>query len=179
MPRVRPLPPSKVQRTVVGRLGRVADRVRQVATELGARPWRVFMVHTRATGEERGEGRTQEFRRVEILPTPRVRSLDNLTFNPYHAGVFPMGSLTVDEVSTSFTEDQLRGIDFPKEGEFEVPERYDFYYEVVQDGRQGGPVRPQRYRLLSQPFLDAENVQWVVRLERASGDGPRRDPEDD
>ena len=179
MPKVRALPPEKVTRTVVVKLGRVADKVRQVATELGARPWRVFLVHTRASGEERGEGTTKELRRVEILPTPRVRSLDNLTFNPYHAGVFPLGALTVDEVSTHFTEDQLRGLDFPREGELEVPEPWNFFYEVVQDGRQAQPVRPQKFRLLSEPFLDAENVQWTLRLERVTGDGPRRDPETD
>lgn len=181
MPKIAPLSAEKVQRTVVGKLGGVADRVRQVATRLGARPWRVFLVHTRASGEERGEGRTSEVRRVEVLPTPRVRSLDNLSFNPYHAGVFPLGALTVDEISTKrFGEDQLRGLDLPETTDG-VPERFDFYWEVVEDGRSGPDVkvRPQRYRLLSQPFLDAENVQWVCRIERVSGDAGPRDPDDE
>ncbi len=180
MPKVRPLPPEKVGRTVVGRLGRVADKVRQVATNLGARPYRCFLVWTVASGEERGEGTTKEIKRLEILPTPRIKNLDAVTFNPYHAGVFPLGAIQVDEVTTSLTEDDLRGLTVPVVEDV-VPERYDFYYEVVEDGRAGPDVqvRPQSYRLLGQPFLDAENVQWVIRLERIAGDGPRRDPEDD
>jgi len=180
MPKVQPLPADRLGRTVVVRLGRVADKVRQVATNLGARPYRVFLVWTVASGEERGEGTTKEIKRLEILPTPRVKSLDNVTFNPYHAGVFPLGAIQVDEVTTSLTEDDLRGLTVPKV-EDQIPERFDFYYEVVEDGRAGPDVkvRPQSYRLLGQPFLDAENVSWVLRLERISGDAAPRDPEDD
>lgn len=176
MPKPRPLTPAEASRSVVARLGKTADKVRQVATKLGARPYRVSLVWSRWDGEERGEGTKREVKRIEILPTPRITSLDALSFNPFHAGVYPIGSVRVDEISTSLTEDQLRGLTFPVDAEEEVPESFDFWWELAYDGRDGREVRPQKYRILSPPYFDAENVQWKVSLERVSGDDPPRAP---
>lgn len=178
MPKVQPLEKTaKFGRTVVDKLGRKVDKVRQLATLLGARPYRVFLVHEAWTGEERGEGERKEVRRVEILPTPRVANLDALTRNPFRAGVFPVGTLRIDEISTSYREDQLVGIDYPKAGEDEVPGNVEFCWELVPDGRDGD-VRPQRYRLGTQPNFAADNVMWEVVLERISGDTRPRKPSD-
>lgn len=181
MPKVQPLErTSKFGRTIVDKLGSKVDKVRQLATNLGARPYRCFLVHRGWSGEERGEGSSKELRRVEVLPTPKVSPLDALTKNPFRAGVYPVGTVRVDEISTSFTEDRLQGLDFPKAGEGEVPGRVEFYWELVPDGRAGGDVRPQRYRLASMPNFAADEVMWQVVLERISGDsGPRPPSEAD
>jgi hypothetical protein len=174
MPKVGPLPPGKVGRTLIDKLVGKADKIRQLATKLGIRPYRVFLVHSGWTGEERGEGRERELSRVELLPTPRVSPLDAVSRVPFHAGAYPVGSIRVDEISMRYTEDQLNGLGYPRTGADEVPERFDFWYELVEDGRSGGPVRPQKYRILGQPFRNAEQVFWAVALERISDDPPAR-----
>lgn len=177
MPKVGPLAPEKVGKTLVDKFGPKVDKLRQLATKFGIRPYRVFLVHACWTGEERGEGRQKEASRVELLPTPKVSPLDAVSKVPFHAGVYPVGSVRVDEISTSYTEDQLNGVaKFTTPAGDEVREPFDFWYEVVEDGRAGGDVRPQRYRILGQPFRNAEQVMWSVALERISQDPPARDP---
>lgn len=178
MPKVRPL--ADPSRTLVARLGGrpgklgVVDRIRQIATNLGARPHRVFLVWTRWSGERRGEGREEVLSEKEILPTPKVTDLSSVVFNPYAAGKLPVGSVSVTEISTGqYSEDELRGWKLPDGGRLDE-KTGDFFWEVREDGRTAGrqPER-RRFRLLGDVFLDAENVQFRAVLERASEDRNR------
>lgn len=180
---IDPLAPGKAGASLASRLGVVADRARQLNTKFGIRPYRVFLVWTRFDGAESGEGYEVLMRRTEILPTPKVDSLDNVAFSPWHAGVLQVGSLKVSEVSTvSFGEDVLRGFDttlIPDLGlcgpSPTIPEPWDFFYEVVEDARGGDcPERP-RYRLANVPFRKAESQEWVFTLERSSRERSRLD----
>jgi hypothetical protein len=174
MPRIGPLTPAQAKATLAQRLGRVADNVRQIATILGARPYRVFLVWTKWSGQERGEGQEAEIRRVEILPTPRVANLDAITFSLYHAGTLPVGSVKVDRISVvSFSSDLLTGNYVPAEHEDFIPEPYEFMYEVVEDGRGDNPPTRSRFRLLSFPFRRATQVDWTIMLERVGEDRNR------
>lgn len=197
MPPVRPLPLAHVKRTLVARLAPVADRVRQIATNLGARPLRVFLVWTQSGGYERGEGEEEEIARAEILPTPPVSDLSALALTPFAAGKYPVGTVRVSEVSMRrFTRDVLTGRRVPlpladrgrepvRTGELDVfvspasgervpKERVSFFYEIVDDGRfdDRRPAR-QRYRLFGEPNPNAENVEWILFLERTSEDRTR------
>lgn len=194
-PGPRPLRPRQAVRSLANRLARPVDRVRQIATRLGARSRRVFLVWVSWGGGERGAGTPTEVDRVEILPTPRVTGLDGVAFNPFSAGVLPVGTIRVDQVSANFTESTLRGLYSPKAGLFEfvqegspmaqlvpacslqpvdhVPQPVSFYYEVVEDGRHEGlPIR-QKYRLSAQPSLAETRVMWTLVLERISEDQNR------
>lgn len=185
MPRPRPLTPAELQKALVPRFGRVADNLRQLATKFGARPYRVFLVWTRFDGvpipegpvsdePERGAGGEVVLQTIEILPTPNVRSLDSIAIDPRTAGVLQMGMLKVSEVSTSLTYEQLKGLAVPGLGVIDhIPQPYDFFYEVVEDERAGPNQVRRRYRLATEPFLDAENVQWVFTLEKQSVDRNR------
>lgn len=151
------------------------DRVRQIATNLGIRPYRVFLTWTKWGGEEIGEGDETLVQRIELLPTPRVRSLDNITLAPFHAGILPEGSLRVDQISTTYTLDQLMGRMQPVAHEDHIPEPYDFFYEVVEDGRgDPSPVR-MRFRLFGTPHRLPDSVQWQLVLQRTSEDRTRDD----
>lgn len=145
---------------------------------------------TKWTGKERGAGDEVLILRREILPTPKVESLDSVTFSIFHAGTIPAGSVRVRDISVAtFTEDTLRGLDStdPATGGAAIPknhvkrdgagllEPYDFFYEVVEDGRgEAEPVR-DRYRLLSKPFREAGKVAWTILLERVGPDRTRDD----
>lgn len=160
---------------------------------MGARPYRCFLVHTTWTGKVRGEGNELPLARVEILPTPLVKSLDSVSFSIFHAGVVPAGSVRVEEISVrSFDEDVLRGLviaDLPwtescadplpvvadvcgtNDGQILQP--YSFHWEVVEDGRNNCEPERKRFRLLSNPTLRADQAEWTVMLERTSADDLR------
>lgn len=103
MSRPRPLNPFEAKRSLANRLAPTADRVRQIATRLGIRPYRCFLVWTRFSGEDRGEGDENLIARVELLPTPKVSELTSQQLLLYGAGTLPTGSLRVEKVSATFT----------------------------------------------------------------------------
>lgn len=175
MPTPKPLanPSMSFIARLAGRPGRVGivDRIRQIPTMLGARPYRVHLVWVTWTGLRRGEGDEKLVDELEILPTPLVADLTSVTRNPFSAGTLPVGSIMVSEVSAGqYTEDTLRGWKKPS-GERLNQEREDFWWEVREDGRTAGKdPEKRRFRLLGEPFLNAENVEFRCLLERTSPD---------
>lgn len=192
MPKVRALTPDQAKKTLTNRLVRTVDRVRQLNTSLGQRSRRVFLVWSKWTGAVpnaddggRGDGDDVEVDRLELLPTPKVTGLDAVALNAMSAGVLPVGTVRVEEVSASFTEAQLRGLFSVAAGVFEtqpdgtvgpvdhVPSGTSFFYEIVEDGRGDTfPIR-QKYRLSAQPWLREARVSWTLVLERISEDARR------
>ena len=172
MPKPKSLQDIEAKNTLVQRLAPLADRLRQFNTKFGLRPYRVFLVWTLYSGQERGEGTEKEVKKVELLPTPKIASLDSLTNAIAAAGTLPAGTLRVTEVSATYNFDTLSGYLFPLAKE-KVPDPYDFFYEVVEDGRHGGREQRRKFRLSAAPALDAENLWWVLMLEREGEDRDR------
>lgn len=170
MPRIKALQPSEAKRTLVNRFGPRVDRLRQLATKFGLRPYRVFMVWSRFSGGEEGAGEKVILRREEIVPTPKVEGLDSTRFVMSHPGVIPEGTARLSQISIQYTSDHLRGLWIPEQHEDRIEPGYAFEYEIVEDGR--GDSQPVRclYRLSSQPERQAGKVGWVLTLERVSGD---------
>jgi hypothetical protein len=164
---------------MAARLARRVDRLRQLYTRFGLRSRRVFLVWTRFTGAARGEGDEVELHRAEILPTPRVSDTTSVSRNPFSAGVLPVGSVRVDQISEGcFTKDVLKGLRIPPlpSGEPfpDLPKpNIDFFYEVTEDGRGDDPDVRERFRLLGGPFRREGQFDFVVLLERASEDRTR------
>jgi len=167
MPRPHPLQPFQAKMTLANRLRGPVNRVRQIATDLGVRPYRVFLVWTTFDGEERGEGSEYELARVEILPTPKIGELTSLGMNPYSQGFASTGSLRLEKISAGFTQPQLMGLEVPGRGQLQnMSNNVDFWYEMREDGRGGDQPVPLRYRLASSPYRAAGKVSWSVMLER-------------
>ena len=172
MPKPNPLTAERARRSLAHRLGKRVDRIRQLATRLGIRPYRVFLVWTKFTGEERGEGNEGLIKRLEILPTPKLIDLSNVTFSPVAVGTLPIGAIRLERVSVSFTEDVLMGRQVPEAHEV-PPEPYDFFYEVVEDGRGDNPAERKKFRMVGTPHRHAGGVHWRLTLERISEDMKR------
>ncbi len=173
MPKPRALNPQQAKGTLLARFGPRADRLRQLHTRFGARPYRVFLVWAQWTGNERGEGEEVEAARREILPTPKVSDLTSTQLSAFSGGTLPTGSIRVTEISTTLSTDVLTGRMLPDAHEDHLPQAYDFYWELVEDGRLDRPALRSKYRHASTPFLDASRVQWSVVLERISEDNGR------
>jgi len=167
---IRPLNPTEAQNTLAADLADVADDIRQIATDFGARPLRAFLVWLKSSGEERGQGEEEVLARVELLPTPVATDLSSMQLNPYSAGVYPLGSVRLTEVSAArYDRDTLKGKP-PVDVTRIDPERIGFFYELVDDGRLDNPSRRQRFRLFAEPNLQADRAEWSVLLERTHED---------
>lgn len=167
MPKPRPLSPIEARRTLANRLSRPADRLRQVATRLGLRPYRFFLVWTTWDGEVRGEGTEREYARVELLPTPKIGELTSLQQAAYPAGVLGTGTLRLDRVSMGYTAAQLMGLQIPgREQAADMPRNVDFWYEMREDGRGTDQPVPIRFRISAAPYRAPGRVCWVLMLEQ-------------
>lgn len=176
MPKLRALTPAQAAATRVARIGPRVNRVRQRLTEKGLRPHRVFIVWVRWSGE-RGEGDAQVALEQEILPTPKVESLDSVILAGGNAGVVPFGNLRVTEVDPTLPYSLLRGLhpQFTDPRTDMLRPEYEVFYEVVDDGRDGdpAPVR-RRFRLMSEPTRRAGKLDWLLLLEKEDENRNRR-----
>ncbi len=182
MPIPKQLSPDRAKRTLIAKLSGNAnkvglvDRIRQIATNLGDRPYCLDLVWTRWSGAEIGLGDETELARFPLLPNPLIKDVNGILQNPFSAGILPVGTLRVSEISAGqTTEDLLRGFVL-NDRSTPRPDDVDFFYELRGDGRNQPPNTPaqrHRFRLLGTPSLDADNVQYVILLERSSVDPSR------
>lgn len=91
------------------RLQPTVDRLRQRFTTAGLRPYEVLLVWTRWGGAERGEGHEILLFEAPIIPRPKVNDLSSVALNPYSAGLLPVGSVLLEEVTTQLMEEHLTG----------------------------------------------------------------------
>lgn len=192
MPKPAPLPgPAAARRTLAHRFTGMADRLRQLNTKFGLRSQRVFLVWTQWSGVERGEGVEQVIAEVELLPTPRISDLTATARRGYSAGVFPEGSLRVDQISAgAYTYDMLTGRFIPgnttesydpndgtavnqQGSERGTNPTIDFWWELQEDGRGDHPASRFRYRVFGTPSRREGSVYWAVNLERADEERSR------
>ncbi len=145
------------------------DSIRDIATQLGARPYQVMLVWTQWSGGERGVGIEDVLREELILPTPKIADLTSVSRDLQPVGMDETGSIRVTEISARYTEDYL----FGKCGDgSSIPEDQNFYWEVRFPREDGcGPRR--RFFPKSAPSLDATNFQWKISLLKISEDRTR------
>lgn len=172
MSRPHPLSRIEARRSLAQRLAPRVDRIRQLSTRFGLRSRRVFLVWTKFTGAERGEGREREIRRIELLPTPKVSDLTSLALTPYAAGILPVGSIRLDYVSALLSEELLRGKLPPADEKIGAPieEPFSFFYELVEDERTSDAPARAKFRLFGTPWRKEGDVKWNIVLERISED---------
>lgn len=184
-PRLRPLTPAQAKQSLAARLSKVVDKARQVQVRLGFRPYQVFLTWTTWEGDERGEGNQRVVARIPLTPTPVVSDLTALRKQAFSAGRALVGDVRLTEVSAQYPLEVLVGNVIPDRGQDQVPQPFQFFYEIVEDGRHCPPKgegdERKRFSLAAAPFLDAENQQWIVSLEKMSGDmmrdgNPRNEP---
>lgn len=154
----------------------VVDQIRQLATDFGTRPYRVFLVHASWSGQVRGIGQSREVSRTELIPTPKIQSMDSTTQQVSAFGRTEEGSIRLSEISARYSEDDLLGKtpdmvrpDLPKTN----ARNFEFFYEVIQT--HAGVDRPARRRYIPEtvPDLKASSCQWTISLTKQEQDRTR------
>lgn len=139
-------------------MGDVADDLRQMLTDFGARPYRVFCVVVSWNGGEVGRGDQEVLAETELLPTPLI-DLSSVRYVVTSAGRTDNGYTKLYEVSPRYTQDDVEHLFHRELGPGEQS-----FVEVRMDGRDG--TKPVRHRLTVSgvPFRDSDGFQWVVPL---------------
>lgn len=159
----------EIDRTLISDLTPVADCIRDIATQLGARPYRVSLVWTQWAGGERGVGAEDTVREEQILPTPKCAPLTSVKLELTEVGLLEAGTIRVTQISSRFTEDFLMGK--TELGE-EIPDDHNFYWEITFL-RSDGPGPRRRFIPVNVVNYDPLSFDYQVDLIRAAGDRDR------
>ena len=141
----------------------VIDGLREeLHPQFGVRPYRVFLVTRTWTGRTVGDGRVTESEE-EIRPQPdvvlgQVQS-EEVSYRLEQAGIDEVGGLVLQEVSLTYTDEQLTGGD--------LKPNQQFFYRLDEAQGQG---QPSRWFVLGKPpVVDrAKTMGWIVYLRRTS-----------
>lgn len=159
--------PNKLTGSLIGSLSCLADDIRDLNTQFGARVYEVHLIHTQWSGGQRGLGVQNVLSDVLLLPTPRVSSLEGVTTELFGIGSSEKGGLSVTEISPRYDEYTLRGW---MNGAPPGPDT-QFFYEIYFPQPAGRPVGPRRrFTLTGIPEYRPLEFQWRVALTKANAD---------
>lgn len=167
---------GQVRQTLASKLVPVVDKIRQLNSRFGIRPYRVFMVHTQWTGGEPGVGDEMILSRIEILPTPRVRGMEGIDTNVLATGLTEEGTVEVDQISARLTEDDLLGrtpdLNDPNQ-QRTIAGPVDFFWEIVEARGQRPNAVIRRFNPSALPGLSRDGFQWKITLVKQDYDRGR------
>jgi hypothetical protein len=165
---------TQMKRTLARRFIGLADSLRDLLTRFGLRAYKVSIVRVDWSGGKRGRGTAVVVDEKVILPTPKIVSLDALAEVLQPVGLEELGSLQLEQISGTFTEEDLRG--YSVEGDA-IPPHQEFFYEVEFFPNEGA-AQKRRFYPKGVPTYFPGKVQWRIRLEKANQDRSRNgDPE--
>jgi len=147
---------------IVTKLSKVADKIRgSLHPMFGTRPYRVWLVATRWTEGDRGEGSETVLWEREIKPTPLVTGMDGLEAALTATGREEDGDVTLSEISLSLSETDVSWLT----DEESIPKGESRFYEIR---RANG--RRRRYTVASAPEYDTTTFGWKIRLSKQVAD---------
>lgn len=156
-PALKPL--QAPERSLVEELGDEVDDLRQLYTEFGLRPYRVFSVVVSWPGGAVGRGKPVVVSEAEFLPTPEVRDMQGINNVARAAGVVERGQVQLRQLSPRYTEEDLAVL-FHQQP---LPPAHQGWIEVRIDRRDGAT---KRRRLFPQaiPYRKAAGFEWRANL---------------
>lgn len=173
---LKPTPDARMPATLAGRLVPVADKIRQLYSRFGIRPYRVYLVHGFWTGVSRGKGVLQILSRREITPVPRVRDLGQVSEVLRSTGLTEEGGVVIDQISGRYTEDDLMG----RTPDLQDPALQrtshttaEFWWEVTESRPSQPTSILRRFYPNVAPSISRDGFQWTVGLIRQDYDRAR------
>jgi hypothetical protein len=154
----------------------VVDGIRDIATQLGVRPYEIKRVRTRWSGGSIGAGQEFEIDSELILPTPLLKNIETLQEIAQAIGFDEHGAVHVEEISGRFEEDWFFGRDALGNP---APPDMSVYFEIEFRRLDGQPGRRRRFYLENAPMWESDNVMWTMDLKRARQDRSRITMESD
>ena len=136
--------------------GLIDDLRTDLHTDFGVRAFRVYTVKRTWDGEAIGDGNAVEVE-TEITPQPWVQPWG--LFNKLEpCGIDEAGTVTVTEVSITYTEPELVGA---------VGDLDEWFIRIKEAHGQLNPVRDFVHEM--PPYIDrVQSMGWIMKLRRAA-----------
>lgn len=166
LPKYTQVNSKTIARSLSQRLIPVADRIRDLYTRFGMRPYRARIIRIRWSGDMRGVGTPLVEKSIDLLPTPLVLDMSTMTEIVQPVGLDEVGTILMTEISGKFTDYQLR---FLYEDGREPEKTEEIFYEI-EFPKPDGSNDKRRFYLRSAPHYFAGKFMWQVRLEKAHQD---------
>lgn len=163
-PRLGPNP--NPARSTVEQLNQTVDELRQLYTDIGARPYRVFSIVYQWTGGATGKGEPEVLSQLEFLPTPMVTI--NTRNEAKAGGIMTEGSARLTEVSARYSEADIKAL-FP----LELAPGQQSFIEVRLDARDGERPYLRRFTVVDSPELRPLSFDWRIRLQSQDSERDR------
>lgn len=154
--------PGLLKKSLARKLVPVVDKIRDISTRLGARPYRVRLVRTHWDSGQRGVGAELVMLQMEIVPTPKVIDMSTLAEVVTSVGVAEIGVVQLQQVSGRYTEELLTGVD--SDGN-PLGGADSLYYEIEFFRPDGKESDKHRFTLASTPYYNATKFQWFITLD--------------
>lgn len=148
---------------LAGSLISTVDDIRQLNSEFGIRPYRVFATTVVWSGGEIGRGTAQVTSSVELTPTPLVKDLTNIKGVVRSGGLVERGDARLTQVSARYTEAQLKQLLPP------TTRNTESFIEVLNAHDGQTPIR-RRFTVAGVPEYEPQNFQWKMTLLRQDSD---------
>jgi hypothetical protein len=148
----------------------VADRLRNLNTKFGMRPYVVRWVRSAWSGGIRSRGEESILCVETILPVPLLLDLKTLVRVVNPIGIDENGGVMVTEISGCYTEEHLRGLD---DDGTSIPADQNFYYEIEFLRADGRPSDKRRFFPSGAPEYVPDDFCWTLKLERQRQDRRR------
>lgn len=155
--------------SLVEQMGSVVDDLRQLNTDFGLRPYRVFSMRVRWTGGDVGRGECVVVSEREFLPTPRFDDMSGVSSTLRSGGLAERGTTKLREISPRYTEDEVRGLLCCS---LTLAPGVEGWIEVAMDSRDGSTQR-RRFVVSGVPFRNAGRFEWTANLLRQDQDRSR------
>lgn len=153
------------------RLAGMWDRMRDLYSRAGLRPYSVTIVRAQAASlRRRGDGPYEVTGEWAILPTPKIGDLTGLQEVLSVDQLRELGSIVLSEISLRYSEDVLQG---RGPSGSPIPAGETFFYEVAYLDGTGRATARRRFIPGSAPFADMARGQWTISLTRAPWDRER------
>lgn len=159
--------------TLVESLGSTVDSLRQLYTDFGIRPYRVFSVAVKWSGGSVGRGTASVLAECEFLPTPLLQEW-SVRGAPRSGGLPERGDARLSQISPLYTEDQIRSLSFcPAQATLPTfPRDIEGFIEVRMGHRDPHALR-RRFTIAGPPYRSADGFEWRVKLLRQDQDRSR------
>jgi hypothetical protein len=152
-------PNRRPGRSLVECFGGMVDDLRQLNTDFGLRPYRMFSIVVRWTGGEVGVGEPKVVSEVEFLPTPNI-GMEGVRQKMGETGKGERGEIRVTEISPRYTEDDINALFHLQP----IPDGGDAFIEIRMDERDGSTIRRRFTPLV--PTRRPGKFDWAVTLKR-------------
>jgi hypothetical protein len=153
---------------LVEQIAGLVDDARQLAVDVGLRPYEVWSVVVRWSGGERHRGTPSILWEQPFLPVPKVTGVSEVDRDLRAGGAVKRGTIRLEKLSARYTQEQICTL-FPSPEQLGRADEH--FIETRIDGRDGSRTVRARYVVSGTP--ERRPLDWTVKLTKQDANRER------